>query len=24
MYDTTTIKLDWVLKYERAKVQYDV
>ena len=23
MYDTTTIKLDWVLKYERAKVQYD-
>ncbi|WP_419685582.1 DUF6402 family protein [Burkholderia theae] len=23
MYDTKTIKLDWVLKYERAKVQYD-
>ncbi|WP_423371827.1 DUF6402 family protein [Burkholderia sp. LMG 32019] len=23
MYDKKTIKLDWVLKYERAKVQYD-
>ncbi|WP_250637566.1 DUF6402 family protein [Burkholderia ubonensis] len=23
MYDTTTVKLDWVLKYERAKAQYD-
>ncbi|MBC8722507.1 hypothetical protein F6X37_13110 [Paraburkholderia sp. 31.1] len=23
MYDTTTIKLDWVLKYRRAKDQYD-
>jgi hypothetical protein len=24
MYDTTTIKLDWVLKFRRAKDQYDV
>ncbi|WP_198360187.1 DUF6402 family protein [Burkholderia ubonensis] len=23
MYDTTTVKLDWVLKYKRAKAQYD-